>query len=135
MMMLGLLCGRQIDPHTTAAFTALDQFDFESHWRLGMDRDVGVAYRAKLASLAASPAPRRVARSYARGFTYRQIALPASFASCPAVVVRAENPHLQPVLVGPPKPAELRMDRLSHFLRNIGIRGLRSSAQRFHILG
>jgi ribosomal protein S12 methylthiotransferase accessory factor YcaO len=135
MMMLGLLCGRKAEPHTKAAFMRLETFDFGSHWRLGMDRHVGLAYRAKLAALASSPAPRRVARPYSRGFTYRQIDLPAALASCPVVVVRAEHPLLQPVLVGPPQRAQLRKARLAHFLRNIRIRGLRCSDRRIHILG
>ena len=135
MMVLGLLCGRALTYHSPRAFLRLDTFDFAAHWLLGMHREVGSTYQAKFAALAPSPSPKRVGARHLRGYSYRQIELPAYFSSCPVVVVQARHPLLQPVVVGPPRPSDLRRDRLQTFLRNVRLSGLSVSAKRIHILG
>lgn len=134
MMSVGLLSGQRIKSCSPDKFHSLRGYDFTVHRALGLHPETAQTYEDRFSRDKLEALPKGSSSRAEKAFSYRRMPLPEFFKSCPCVVVRAENPLLQQVIVGPPSKRNVNHARIREFISHFPGERLKLDYKQIHIL-
>lgn len=134
MMVLRALCGGEIKTRSFRNFNAIKKVKFENHRELGSHLKTAERYRSYFRSEKEMPAVRRIGQTTLDAFQLDRIDVPEFFATCPAVVVRAMNSDLQPLILGHPNNKNVNAKRVRTFMHHVPKLTLHLDYKNIHIM-